>query len=62
MFVSNMFVSEDKLFFFISNHSDDLTGLELRLGCLAFFSVLCACSSVIYIFPAMGNTAAWSQL
>lgn len=43
-----MFVSEDELFF--SNHSNDLTQLELRLGCLAFFSVLCACFSVIYIF------------
>lgn len=36
--------------FFFSNHSNDLTQLELRLGCLAFFSVLCACFSVIYIF------------
>lgn len=48
VFVRNMFVSEDELFF--SNHSNDLTQLELRLGCLAFFSVLCACFSVIYIF------------
>lgn len=61
VFVRNMFVSEDELYFF-SNHSNDLTQLELRLGCLAFFSAVCVCFSVIYIFPAMGNTAGWSQL
>lgn len=43
---------------FFSNHSNDLTQLELRLGCLAFFSAVCARFSVIYIFPAMGNTGA----
>lgn len=37
VFVRNMFVSADELF--SSNHSNDLTQLELRLGCLAFFSV-----------------------
>lgn len=70
VFVRNMFVSEDELYFY---HSNDLTQLELGLMRLAFFRVLTLClcecmracvSGVFFFFFSVEeeNIAGWSQL
>lgn len=47
VFVRNMFVTEDKTYFY---HRNDLTQLELRLVCLAFFRALTLCVCVCVLF------------
>lgn len=49
VFVRTMFVTEDETYFY---HRNDLTQLELRLMCLAFFRALtlCVCVCVFFFF------------
>lgn len=56
VFVRNMFVSEDELYFY---HSNDLTQLELGLMCLAFFRLwLRVC---VFFFFCQGGEHRWLE-
>lgn len=62
VFVRNMFVSEDEPYFY---HSNDLTQLELRLMCLAFFRLLtlcvCVCVYFCVFFFCRGGEHRWLE-
>lgn len=65
VFVRNMFVTEGEMYFY---HRNDLTELELRLMCLAFFRALTLCVCVCVLFFCFfssvkeRNITGWSQL